>query len=213
MSKPVYGSATAEMSLSSRLVPQAVFAQPGALCCHEGAVNNGAASATRRAELFEFSARRTAAVVPHRLALARAVRLELERGSADRHDGGQRRGRVRHRRGLRAGRRGRPSPGSRCRPPRPRSPRPGDCMRPVRWLPFRSPARRRSWRPRSRPGSPPRSPTPRDPPGFPSRPRPAGSCSSGRRCARSPRRVTSRPTSPTCRPRAVTSCCPSDRPS
>src|SRR5664279_529384 len=39
MSKPVYGSATAEMSLSRRLVPQAVWLQPGVSCCHEGAVN------------------------------------------------------------------------------------------------------------------------------------------------------------------------------
>src|ERR1035437_2801571 len=39
MSKPVYGSATAATSLSRRLVPQAVFVQPGVSCCHEGAVS------------------------------------------------------------------------------------------------------------------------------------------------------------------------------
>src|SRR6516165_6838502 len=39
MSKPVYGSPTAAMSLSRRFVPQAVLAQPGALCCHDGALN------------------------------------------------------------------------------------------------------------------------------------------------------------------------------
>src|SRR5271166_3664427 len=38
MSKPVYGSATAAMSLSSRFVPQPVAAQPGTLCCQDGAV-------------------------------------------------------------------------------------------------------------------------------------------------------------------------------
>src|SRR5271166_2678504 len=39
MSKPVYGSATAAMSLSRRLVPHAVLAQPAAVCCQAGAVN------------------------------------------------------------------------------------------------------------------------------------------------------------------------------
>src|SRR5271165_605225 len=40
MSKPVYGSATAEMSLSSRLVAHAALAQPGAPCCQAGALNS-----------------------------------------------------------------------------------------------------------------------------------------------------------------------------
>src|SRR6476661_2459698 len=40
MSKPVYGSPTAAMSLSRRFVPQAALLQPGTLCCHTGAVND-----------------------------------------------------------------------------------------------------------------------------------------------------------------------------
>src|SRR6476646_280919 len=39
MSKPVYGSPTAAMSLSSRAVPHAALAHPGTACCHAGAVN------------------------------------------------------------------------------------------------------------------------------------------------------------------------------
>src|SRR5437660_8330741 len=38
MSKPVYGSPTTAMSLSSRLVPQPVAAQAASDCCHAGAV-------------------------------------------------------------------------------------------------------------------------------------------------------------------------------
>src|ERR1700683_1772016 len=39
MSKPVYGSATAAMSLSSRFVPQPLAPQPGTFCCQGSAVN------------------------------------------------------------------------------------------------------------------------------------------------------------------------------
>src|ERR1700747_90669 len=38
MSKPVYGSATAATSLSRRMLAHAAPDQPGAPCCHEGAV-------------------------------------------------------------------------------------------------------------------------------------------------------------------------------
>src|ERR1700726_3040756 len=40
MSKPVYGSAIAAMSLSSRLLPHPAADQPPAACCQEGAVKS-----------------------------------------------------------------------------------------------------------------------------------------------------------------------------
>src|SRR5689334_6754243 len=40
MSKPVYGSPTAETSLSRRLVPQAVLAHAASPCCQEGAADS-----------------------------------------------------------------------------------------------------------------------------------------------------------------------------
>src|SRR2546421_7045810 len=72
MSKPVYGSPTAAMSLSSRAAPQPLFAQPATLCCHGGAVNSVLHPPPAEANCLNSFSREGAPLSFHTVSRARA---------------------------------------------------------------------------------------------------------------------------------------------